>query len=339
MGHGTVLGTLPNAGQVVAADATRGVELLTTVDDFVRHQSRFDRHARLNLSFGVTDVTRDMYLDYVASKVVPWNDAEIEQLAAIVADMATVLQRFEFDLPSPIHLVKTTGQEEAHAAYTRNLDTIVLPANMVASLYVPSDFGDPLHEGGSRTYLQGVVLHECFHLFSKSNVARRAKLYDLVGYRMTDEIELPDVGWPAADSPETMADLKITNPDTPRLDVIIDLDIPTVGDEGGTTATVAPVLMASGPYRGGSFFGMLEWYFMEVVESGGAWVPRLTDDGRPVMHLVESGSALLEVYESAIGHNLTHELFHPDEVLAQNWTLVAAEPSLELLVRMSDVLR
>ncbi|HSJ91439.1 MAG TPA: hypothetical protein VK917_05190 [Ilumatobacter sp.] len=334
--HATVLGSLPNAGQVIAAGARRGVELLTTVDDFVRHQSKFDRHARLNLSFDVTDVTREMYLDYVASQVLDWTDAELAQLTEIVSDMSKVLQRFQFDLPSPIYLVKTTGQEEAHAAYTRNLDTIVLPANMVASLWVPADFGDPLHEGGSQTYLREVVLHECFHLFSKSNVARRTELYEVIGYRMTDEIELPDVPWPDSDSSTSMRDLKITNPDTPLIDVVIELVIPG-GDRGPTP--VAPVLLASGPYQGGSFFGLLGWYFMEVVERDGAWTPQLDAGERPVLHVVEPGSELLAVYEQAIGHNLTDELFHPDEVLAQNWDLVAAEPSLELLAKMADLLR
>lgn len=335
--HERVLGTLPNGGQVIAATAAQGIELLTTIDDFVQRQSRFDRHARLSLSFGVADITRDMYLDYVASQVLEWSAAELDQLTLIVADLATALAGFEFDLPAPIHLVKTSGQEEAHAAYTRNLDTIVLPANMVNSLWLPADFGDPLHGGGSRAYLRGVIVHECFHLFSKNNVSRREKLYELVGYRMTgDEIDLPDVPWPDAASPNTMPELKITNPDTPRLDVVIDLEIP--GGDGDTTA-VTPVLLASGPYQGGSFFAVLQWYFMQVEERDGSWAAVLDDVGRPIMQIVEPGSEILVNYERRIGHNFTNELFHPDEVLAQNWTLVATEPSLDLLTRMAATLR
>lgn len=338
---GTDLGSLPNGGQVFAASPTKSIELLTTVDEFVQHQSRFDRHARLNLSFDVTDVTLEMYLDYVRSQVTEWTESELDQLKQIVSDLAAMLTGFAFDLPAPVYLVKTTGQEEANAAYTRNRNTIVLPANMVASLWVQADFGDPLHDGGSQSYLRGVVLHECFHLFSKNNVAQRSKLYDIIGYRMTaDEIALPEVGWPLAESPSTMPELKITNPDTPRLDVIIDLEIPAADSNGASSvSTVCPVLMASGPYRGGSFFGDLGWYFMEVDERDGVWSARLGDDGRPVMHLVEMGSELLKTYERTIGHNFTGELFHPDEVLAQNWTLVASEPSLELLTQMSALLR
>lgn len=339
--HGTLVGTLPNAGQVIAASSAQGIKLLTTVDEFVQRQSRFDRHARLSLSFDVTDVTLEMYLDYVASQVTEWTAAEIDQLEQIVSDAAEMLAGFEFDLADPIYLVKTTGQEEANAAYTRNRNTIVLPANMVASLWVPADFGDPLHDGGSQSYLRGVVLHECFHLFSKNNVARRSQLYDIIGYRMTsNEIELPQVGWPRADSPDTMPELKITNPDAPRLDVVIDLEIPGQRPDGASSvSTVTPVLMASGPYDGGSVLAGLGWYFMAVEERDGAWSARCDEDGRPIVYLVEPGSELLAVYERTIGHNFSGELFHPDEVLAQNWTLVAAEPSLGVLTRMSALLR
>ncbi len=340
------LGGLPNAGAVLATSVEHGRALLRARDSFVENQSRFDRQARLNLRATVAHVDERTYLEYVGAQVVAWQPTEIDRLRAIVEAMGGLLERFTFDLPSPIHLVKTTGQEEGYAAYTRRRDVIVLPANMVASLEAPASFGDPLHPGGSTTYLQNVILHECFHLFSKNNPVRRRELYELIGYHTTaEEIVLPDVGWPAPDSPDSMADLKITNPDTPTLDAYITMRLPTEVT-GGDPADkhLLPVLLASGPYDGGLFFEYLQVNFMSIVDTGAGgeptWTPELDDDGRPIMFPMDSHNPeLTRVYERRIGHNLSGELFHPDEVLAQNWVLVANEPSLGLLTKMSTALR
>jgi hypothetical protein len=43
-------------------------------------------------------------------------------------------------------------------------------------------------------------------------------------------------------------------------------------------------------------------------------------------------------YLKMIGRNMTGELFHPDEILAQNFVLVVNQPSLGLLTEMRSIL-
>ena len=188
------VGQLPGGVAVVAAGVTNAAALLTSLDTFVEQQSRFDRQARLNLSSDVVEVTLDMYLDYVGSQIVAWTPAELGLLKGeVLPAVARRLHGFEVELPEVIHLVKTTGQEEGRAAYTRHMNVIVLPQNMIVSMFAGSS-GDPLHEGGATTYLTNIVLHELFHIISKNNPAIRSSLYEVVGYRETgDPVELPRV--------------------------------------------------------------------------------------------------------------------------------------------------
>ena len=332
------LGRLPGGTTVVAAGKAEGAELLSTVDDFVRNQSHFDRQARLCLSADVVEVTESMYFDYVSSQVMEWTAPEIAALKGIVATIAGKLEPLDFELPDVVHLVKTSGAEEGHAAYTRQMNVVVLPVNMIQSLFTQANFGDPLHSGTDPTYLTDVVIHELFHLFSKNNADRRWDLYRLVHFKPTgNAVELPGVPWPKRNSPTMLPDLKITNPDTPNLDTYVRMKVPSSATSGPTTEkALLPLLLATGPYAGGVFFDYLDWWFMAIHRIGGRWVAELDGNNRPVMY---QSAPLMAQYMSLVGKNITDELFHPDEIMAQNWVLVANEPDLTLLSKMDKILR
>lgn len=339
------LGKLDSRTEVVAAAPERAKALLITVDDFVANQSAFDRQARLSLVDTTLEVTQSIYLGYVAGQVMAWTEAEVAALRAIVAANAERLKGMPLGLPAQVFVVKTTGKEEGNAAYTRRDDTIVLPQSMVASLSSGSDYGDPLHPAGTG-YLEGIVTHETFHLLSKNDQARRAALYAQVHYELTPRpVALPDVPWPRPDSLTRMPQLAITNPDTPRRDAFLEMQAPadpaSPPSPGDPVRPLLPILMASDAYRGGSFFDYLQWYFMLLErDQDGTLRAALGGDGRPVLYDMSAPSApLLPRYLELVGRNTTEEIFHADEVLAQNFVFVASLPSLRLLDKMSTVLR
>ena len=336
---GTRLGTLPGGTNVIAASLRTGQRLLTTVDAFVDHQSRFDRQARLNLDYRIAPVSLDMYFNYISSQVMAWAKEEIAALKHIMSSIRTKFARIELTLPSRVYLVKTTGLEEGYAAYTRQMNVITLPHNMVASLASAANWGDPLHDQGTNlTYLENVIIHECFHLFSKNNPHRREELYALVNYRpMGNEVELPEVPWGPAKSGATMRELKITNPDTPVYTAYIEMKVPTSPRRGRAKIKrpLLPILLANKPYDGGVFFQYLQWWFMAIEQnSKGNWMPVLSRS-KPVLY---DSKSLMRQYLKLVGRNLSGELFHPDEILAQNFVFVANQPSTALLERMGRVL-
>jgi hypothetical protein len=79
----------------------------------------------------------------------------------------------------------------------------------------------------------------------------------------------------------------------------------------------------------------LAWWFLAIETCRGAWVPVLDDSGRPLFYKSEP---LMPQYLKMIGLNMTGELFHPDEILAQNFVLVVNQPSLGLLTEMRSIL-
>jgi hypothetical protein len=331
-GSDLALGELQQGVQVYAASLATGRGLITAIDDFVESQTRFDRQSRLNLRFDVVEVTEAIYLDYVSSQVVEWTKPETDALSAIVSSLRRRFAGMDLGLPSRIYLVKTTGQEEGYAAYTRGVDTVCLPANMVASLSTSASFGDPLHPGNDLAYLREILNHECFHLFSKNNVDRRYALYEAVHYYPTgNEVALPDVPWGPKGSGWTLPQLKITNPDAPLLDVYIEMDVPA--KPGNTTGAkvrraLVPVLLASGPYDGGIFFEYLSWMFLAIERGAdGKWVPVMSG-GKPLFY---ESAPLLEQYKDLVGRNFNGEIFHPDEILAQNFVLAPTVPTPDLI--------
>jgi hypothetical protein len=102
-----------------------------------------------------------------------------------------------------------------------------------------------------------------------------------------------------------------------------------------TVRPLVPALIATGPYTGGSFFDYLEWWFLALVGGPGQWSVALDTNGRPIAY---TSASLMGQYLQIIGRNFTSELFHPDEILAQNWVLVATQPSLGLLVDIAETL-
>jgi hypothetical protein len=321
---------------VVAAGATTGSRLLASADAFVERMSPFDRQVRLNVPAGALTVTREAYLAFAGAQAMDWTPAEVDALGRVVADVGALLSRWDVALPATVHLVRTTGREEGHAAYTRGDGVVALPAAKVASLAPGAVPGSPRYPRADERRLADLVVHELFHLVSKHDPARRRALYALVGYRQLDhEVELPAVPWPAPESPALLPDLRITNPDAPALDVCISMRVPegpSRSAEGGVERWLAPVLVAPGPYVGGDLFDHVRWWFL-AVEPGaaGRWKAVVGDDGRPLAHRMDDASPLWPQYRALVGGNATGQLFHPEEIVAENVVALARLPSLGVL--------
>ena len=317
------LGTLAGGTQVVGPTQDHARTLLTTQDAFVEAQSRFDRQARVKVRFDVAPVTLPMYLDYVSSQVLAWSPAEIGDLQVIIAALTHRLAPLNLPLPPLVHLVKTTGLEERYTAYTRRNDVIVLPESVVA--------------GGPG--LERVITRQLFHILSRHHPVVRARLYGMVNYRvMANPVAPPAVPWGPTGA--LLSDLRITTPETPALDIFINMLVPATpgGEEGSSlTRSLVPVLIATGPYEGGNLADYAQWLFMAVQQDEtGQLAPLLGTKGLPLMY--ESGP-LLAQYLALVGRNFTSQIAYPDEILAQNFVLVVEQPSLDLLEKIGTALR
>jgi hypothetical protein len=280
---------LTDSAVVQFASAEEGREILTTSDAFSASLSRFDLQCRLTTA---KEVMLADWKKMVAESVRPWEHAEIDAVSRSLARLAKRLEKYRLPLPPVIRLVRTTGEEESEAAYTRGA-AIVLPNKVMK------------YPDGQ---LDRLLLHELFHLVSRQDGALRAKLYRIIGFEVCEPIELP-----AAFAPR-----RITNPDAPLIDCTIQLKA-----ADGRTVTAAPVLYSRDKQydarRGESLFRSLVFRLMVVERRGGRWEPVLTRGEPTVIDPTKEKSFLEQVGEN------TNYVIHPDEILADNFVRMVME--------------
>ena len=288
-------GTAPSARALVElgggarlefATVDDGIRGLTTRDRFVAALSPFDRAARRKTDGSVTE---EEFLAFVAEQVLPWEDAEIDKLASVARGVVEKVRPLQLSLPARIRLVKTSGDEEGHAAYCRG-NHIVLPQNVVER---------------PAAKLERLLLHELFHIFSRNQPRIRRELYGIVGFEPCPEIELP----------ESIRPRKLTNPDAPGCDVRIRLEVE------GETVDAVPILYSSEDRydvgRGGEFFDYLIFRLLVVERNGDVWSAQLVDGAPRLL-----GTENLPSFWERVGRN-TNYVIHPEEILADNFVLLA----------------
>lgn len=283
-----------------------GRQVLTTDDAFTAQLSQFDLQCRLKID---KDMTLTDWKQFAAQHVRAWLPDEIAAVSQSIGRLKKRLTVFRLPLPLVIQLVRTTGDEESNAAYTRSA-AIVLPTKVMSY---------------DETKLDRLLLHELFHLVSRHDGAVRAKLYKIIGFELCEPIELP----------ASLAPRRITNPDAPLIDCTIALTA-----KNGKQLTGAPVLYASTKQydakKGATLFQSLLFRLLVVEQRGGRWQPALVK-GQPVVINPREEPEFLD----KIGKN-TDYIIHPDEILADNFVRLVMKdadiPSPQIIDQMRSVL-
>ena len=294
------------AQEVVFASLEDARRILSAPDAYSKAMSAFDRSVRLRTE---RDVSEGEFLAFAARAAQDW---EREERAAIEAQLKPVLasvKRLALPLPQRIYLVKTSGAEDADAAYTRQ-NAIMLPASKLA-----------LRDGA----LRHLIAHELFHVSTRAYPALADSLYEAIGFQRC-EVELP----------AALKARRITNPDAPQ-----DRHCIRVGVGSEETWTL-PVLLSTASKeeiaRGGTFLDHVTVALLLVEKTPGnaAAEPR-TEDRRLRIVGVEEVSGFFE----QIGRNTSY-IIHPEEIVADNFAVLAAGGrevrSPEILARIAKII-
>jgi hypothetical protein len=182
-------------------------------------------------------------------------------------------------LPQSVLLVKTTGDDESGAAYTRG-NAIMLTEKRLA---------------GRDAGLEQLLAHELFHVLSRHSPAVRQKLYALIGFQPCNPIVLTD----------ELEAIKLTNPDAPTIDYYITIE------HEGEELHVVPILLSDrvsfDPQRK-RLFDYLMFKLLAIEVHDGQWRPLLRD-GKPVLLDGRTNKS----YREKIGGN-TNYIIHPDTI-------------------------
>lgn len=291
---------------VVFATVEQGKNILSQRDDFVECMSPFDRAARMKTDKAVSV---EEYLTFVALNVLPWDKGESARVEAELREIAQQLTGLSLRFPRTIYMIKTTGNEEGGAAYTRG-NAIVLPKDQLTSM---------------KDGMQKLITHELFHILSRENPKLRDSLYAIIGFEACNEIELPSVLKPR----------KITNPDAPKNDHYIRVSL------NGKMVSAVPVLFSRTPKydirSGGEFFNYMVFKLL-IVEKD-------VNDGKFTAVHNERNTLLVDVSDVSgffeqVGKNSGY-IIHPEEILADNFAILAGSgtaPSPQIVAKMRSVL-
>ena len=274
-------------------------------DEYIQRMGPFDRSARMKVG---RPVSENEFLEFVGRNVGDWTDTERQKVEAAFEAVRPFLRDLPLSLPPRIQLIKTTGAEEGNAFYTRGA-AIALPGSELAK---------------SDRDMKKLICHELFHILSRRNPELREELYQIIGFTKCDEIAFPP----------RLKLRKITNPDAPRNDHYIRLQI------DGQERLAVPILLSRAVTydvkRGGEFFDYLQLQFL-VVEKGPGNLKIVSEKSAPKLVGVESVSGFLE----QVGKN-TEYIIHPEEILAENFALlVLNDPNVvspEIVRKMRGVL-
>ncbi len=290
------------------ATVDEGKQILTAKDDFIRCMSPFDRAARMKTD---KDVSEEVYLEFVGKNVLAWTGAEQQKITTSFQGVRTALEALSLPFPKKVFFVKTTGNEEGGAAYTR-ANAIVFPKD---------DLRAPLAK------IQKTICHELFHIMSRANPDLREKLYATIGFAKCNEVAFP---------PE-LKSRKITNPDAPRNDHCIRVKV------GVKEHWAIPILFSSVEKydvdRGGEFFNYLQFQLLLVDRPNGGPTDRPMGDGqKPKLVGMQQVSGFFE----QVGKN-TGYIIHPEEILADNFALLVLGqrnlPSPEVIEKIEAILK
>jgi hypothetical protein len=298
---------------VVFATVDEGVKILAARDDFIRRLSPFDRSCILKTD---KDVSEQEFLDHVSKSVLEWDESEKAAISDAISDIYPRMKELALPWPKTVFFIKTTGEEEGGAAYTR-ANAVVFPKSMLATLRRNSLQRNALHR---------IIYHELFHVLSRNNPELREKLYGAVGFVKCEEIEFP----------VEYAGRKITNPDAPTNDYCIKLKI------DGAAVWAMPILFSkSEKYdvaKGGMFLNYMTCKFL-VVSNNNSPNPGKIDYDKAKPRIVDMKD-VSDFYEQ-VGKN-THYVIHPEEILADNFAIIILEdkniPSPKIADRIKTIL-
>jgi hypothetical protein len=293
---------------IVFATAAQAKTVLQQRDKYIQQMSPFDRAARMK-----TDkvVSEKEFLAFAVRNILPWNKKETAKIQTALAGVKRGLTKLSADFPATVFMIKTTGNEEGQAAYTRG-NAIILPKRMIS---------------GPAAQLQKTIAHELFHVLSRSNPKLRDVLYKVIGFEPCNQIDFP----------EGLKSRKLTNPDAPRIEHYITLSL------NGKRVSAVPILFSRvekyDVKSGREFFSYLEFRLLAVKKDAtGKKFVAIYKDKKPVLLQMRD---FRSAYLKQVGENTAY-IIHPEEILAENFALLVAGkknvPSPGILKKLLSVL-
>ncbi len=196
-------------------------------------------------------------------------------------------------LPPSISLIRSKGTYYGPEAFFTRKNMIIIPEYNLKMR--------------SKNGMLSVLLHEIFHIYSRNNPSIQAKLYEHIGFRsIGDSKELI--------MDKILADKILHNPDGLNFAWAINLKDEEKSFEA--IPIISSILPSYDPSKG-DFFNFMHFDLFEVQKEENKYKVICDEEGQPTL----PPQSMISFFNQ-IGSN-TQYIIHPDEILADNFMLLA----------------
>jgi len=225
-----------------------------------------------------------VYKSFLQKDVTNFTEKEAEYARKMVNKARQLCDLISPDIfPKPLNFIKTTAKHYGKSVYYTRENNIIIPY-------------DVLSENRNEDAFLETMLHEIFHVYSRFNPDKRIQLYELIGFEKAVNIQLP----------EELDRRLLLNPDG------IDIEYVVTVSSAYDTAQLIPLLYSKTPEIAANspgFFTYLQFELFEIIQAKegckGTMQDRFQAD-----------------FQRQISNN-TGYTWHPDEILAENFSFLA----------------
>ncbi|HEY5869605.1 MAG TPA: hypothetical protein VI542_29255 [Candidatus Tectomicrobia bacterium] len=264
------------------ANLHRARKILGHKDPWAKQLSDFDMGVRQKTA---EPTSLQEFLGFAADAGLSWTVQEKAGWKAVVNKLSDAMKGLNLHVPN-IDLVKTSGEEEGGAAYTRRR-AIMLPESMTS---LPTT---------DQRFAYFLLAHEVFHVLSRTDSRLRDDLYALLGFKTVEGFEYP----------AELEERRISNPDA--FEYLHTLTV----QSGSESVDVLPVIQSLLPLneviQHPNFFDALDFVLLSVDTSTGD----AHRDGNGDLIKYNFGNTN---WVPLMQRNSSY-IIHPEEILADNF--------------------
>lgn len=286
-------------------DSTKAADLIITdnTDDIFNKMTTADMSIQMkrnyNSDYLPADIAND-YLTFVQKDVSTFKPDEIEFVNEQMAKAFDLCQKISPNIfPKNINIIKTKSRYYGDGVYFTRENCIIVPANA-------------LKEKQKEDFLN-TMLHEIFHVYSRLNPEKRKALYEVIGFREINQAAQLEV-------PEPLKSQILLNPDGTNYRYYI-----TLQASPDRQIKAIPIIYSSSDKfnpKKRDFFNYMRFELFEIQPAARGFIVATKKDGSSTLNIKE-----LPDFDRQIKDN-TNYIIHPDEILADNFMMLANQQPL-----------
>lgn len=303
---GSTVSTPEEISRVVFLDSAEAskVVIVDQEDGFFEEVGILDMKIQMKRNYPSAtsrDVVLRDYKKFLQEDITTFSSREKEGLTKVFNMAFELCQKINGDIyPENLQLLKSKGGPYGTATFYTRDNSIVIPAGLLAPGNIP--------------LILDVALHEIFHIFSRYHPERRKELYATIGFKPVEKdlLALSD----------SLKYRLLLNPDGINYGYLIKLQTPE-----GRKIQALPLIVSKKPDfdpEDPAFFSYLQFDLYEIKPPFVRRIEVLAkEDGSSTINFQNIPNFFEQIKDN------TQYIIHPDEILADNFVLVALNHAME----------